>query len=57
MIFEPILFGITGTQIKIKELGGSDVYLTLACLIIGVVVSHDCINVPIKIYCNVKLYV
>lgn len=38
MIFEPILFGITGTQIKISELEGSTVYLAIGCLIAGIVI-------------------
>ncbi|XP_046988108.1 sodium/hydrogen exchanger 9B2-like, partial [Schistocerca americana] len=33
MIFEPILFGITGTQIKFSELEGDVVSLCVACLI------------------------
>ncbi|XP_049772785.1 sodium/hydrogen exchanger 9B2-like [Schistocerca cancellata] len=33
MIFEPILFGITGTQIKFSELEGDVVSLCIACLI------------------------
>ena len=38
MIFEPILFGITGTQIKISELEGSTVYLSIGCLVAGIVI-------------------
>ncbi|KYN05223.1 Neuroligin-3 [Cyphomyrmex costatus] len=38
MIFEPILFGITGTQIKINELEGKTVYLGLGCLVCGIVI-------------------
>ncbi|XP_015610282.1 sodium/hydrogen exchanger 9B2 [Cephus cinctus] len=38
MMFEPILFGITGTQIKINELEGSTVYLGLACLMAGIII-------------------
>ncbi|XP_049855508.1 sodium/hydrogen exchanger 9B2-like [Schistocerca gregaria] len=33
MIFEPILFGITGTQIKFSELEGDVVSLCIACLV------------------------
>ncbi|GAB0098544.1 sodium/hydrogen exchanger 9B2 [Sergentomyia squamirostris] len=33
MIFEPILFGITGATVKIRELDGELVYLGLACLV------------------------
>lgn len=33
MIFEPILFGLTGAQIKISELEGKTVYLALGCLV------------------------
>ncbi|KAG5326993.1 SL9B2 protein, partial [Acromyrmex charruanus] len=38
MIFEPILFGLTGTQIKISELEGKTVYLALGCLLAGIVI-------------------
>ncbi|XP_020285013.1 mitochondrial sodium/hydrogen exchanger 9B2 isoform X2 [Pseudomyrmex gracilis] len=38
MIFEPILFGVTGAQIKISELEGKTVYLGLSCLIAGIVI-------------------
>ncbi|XP_024885513.1 sodium/hydrogen exchanger 9B2 isoform X1 [Temnothorax curvispinosus] len=38
MIFEPILFGVTGTQIKINELEGKTVYLGLGCLVAGIVI-------------------
>ncbi|XP_046835011.1 uncharacterized protein LOC124431311 isoform X2 [Vespa crabro] len=38
MIFEPILFGITGTQISIAELKGKTVYLGISCLIAGIVI-------------------
>lgn len=38
MIFEPILFGVTGAQIKINELEGKTVYLGLSCLVAGIVI-------------------
>nr|CAD7194103.1 unnamed protein product [Timema douglasi] len=38
MIFEPILFGLTGTQIKIWELDSRTVYICLACLISGILI-------------------
>ncbi|CAL1673463.1 unnamed protein product [Lasius platythorax] len=38
MIFEPILFGVTGAQIKINELEGRTVYLGLSCLLAGIVI-------------------
>ena len=38
MLFEPILFAVTGTQIRIDELDGRTVYLGLACLISGIVI-------------------
>ncbi|XP_067004153.2 sodium/hydrogen exchanger 9B2 isoform X2 [Anabrus simplex] len=38
MIFEPILFGITGTQIKINELEPHTVSIGLACLGAGVLI-------------------
>ncbi|XP_063236339.1 sodium/hydrogen exchanger 9B2-like [Bacillus rossius redtenbacheri] len=37
MIFEPILFGITGTQLKISELNGDTVLMCFACLIVAIV--------------------
>ena len=39
MIFEPILFGLTGTQIKFNELDRNTVSIGMACLITGIVVS------------------
>jgi hypothetical protein len=39
MIFEPILFGLTGTQIKFNELDRDTVSIGMACLITGIVVS------------------
>jgi surface polysaccharide O-acyltransferase-like enzyme len=39
MIFEPILFGLTGTQIKINELDRWTVSIGIACLLAGIVVS------------------
>lgn len=38
MIFEPILFGVTGAQIKINELDGRTVYLGIGCLLTGIVI-------------------
>ncbi|XP_017786127.1 PREDICTED: mitochondrial sodium/hydrogen exchanger 9B2 isoform X2 [Nicrophorus vespilloides] len=38
MIFEPILFGITGAQIKISELDPNIVSIGIGCLIAGVVI-------------------
>lgn len=38
MIFEPILFGVTGAQIKIDELEGKTVYLGVSCLLAGIVI-------------------
>ncbi|KAJ8686521.1 hypothetical protein QAD02_022315 [Eretmocerus hayati] len=37
MIFEPILFGVTGTQIKLNELEGSLVYVGIGCLLAGII--------------------
>ncbi|XP_070163955.1 sodium/hydrogen exchanger 9B2 isoform X1 [Polyergus mexicanus] len=48
MIFEPILFGITGMQIKINELEGKTVYLGLGCLIAGIV-----IRIGITVLCGI----
>lgn len=38
MIFEPILFAVTGAQIKIDELEGKTVYLGISCLLAGIVI-------------------
>lgn len=39
MICEPILFGLTGTQIEFDELNLKEVTLTVACIAIAFVVS------------------
>lgn len=39
MVFEPILFGLTGTMIKIDELNPHVVGMVAACLFIGFAVS------------------
>lgn len=39
MIFEPILFGLTGTQIKIREMEGHTVAIGISILIVGILVS------------------
>ena len=39
MIFEPILFGLTGAQIKIHELDPHTVMIGTACLLAGIIVS------------------
>lgn len=54
MIFEPILFGITGTQIKINELEGKTVYLGLSCLMAGIVI-RIAITVLVGIGSNLNL--
>ncbi|KAK7867327.1 hypothetical protein R5R35_001106 [Gryllus longicercus] len=38
MIFEPILFSLTGTQVRFDELAGDTVTVAFACLIIGIVI-------------------
>ncbi|XP_023247130.1 sodium/hydrogen exchanger 9B2 [Copidosoma floridanum] len=38
MLFEPILFGITGTQIKLNELDGNTVYVAMGCLGVAFIV-------------------
>ncbi|KAJ8686519.1 hypothetical protein QAD02_022313 [Eretmocerus hayati] len=35
-IFEPILFGLTGVQIKLNELDGNLVYISICCLSVGI---------------------
>jgi len=55
MIFEPILFGLTGTQIVLKELDLKIVTVTVMCVAIAFVVRKNksdrrpCINIP---FCN-----
>jgi len=55
MICEPILFGLTGTQIVLKELDLKFVTVTVMCVAIAFVVRKNksgrrpCINIP---YCN-----
>jgi hypothetical protein len=39
MFFEPILFGLTGTQIKFNELDHDIVGIGMACLVTGIIVS------------------
>nr|CAD7586132.1 unnamed protein product [Timema genevievae] len=38
MLFEPVLFGLTGTQIKINELEAHTVMLCFACLVSGILI-------------------
>ncbi|KDR15092.1 sodium/hydrogen exchanger 9B2 [Zootermopsis nevadensis] len=38
MIFEPILFGLTGTQIKINELDPHTVSIGISCLLAGIII-------------------
>lgn len=54
MIFEPILFGITGAQIKISELDGSTVYLGLAVLATAVVIRMI-ITTAVSVRSNLNL--
>lgn len=46
MIFEPILFGLTGAQIKFHELDRHTVAIGISCLLAGIIVSiWRCINI------------
>lgn len=54
MIFEPILFGITGTQIKIDELEGKTVYLGVSCLLAAIVI-RIVMTVLVGIGCKLNL--
>nr|CAD7445180.1 unnamed protein product [Timema bartmani] len=54
MIFEPILFGLTGTQIKIWELDSRTVYISLACLISGILIRLV-VTVVVGIGCRLNL--
>ncbi|XP_011186548.2 sodium/hydrogen exchanger 9B1 isoform X2 [Zeugodacus cucurbitae] len=42
MIFEPILFGITGATIKINELDGDVFYIGVACIVVSSVIRILC---------------
>nr|XP_014102702.1 sodium/hydrogen exchanger 9B1 isoform X1 [Bactrocera oleae]XP_036226455.1 sodium/hydrogen exchanger 9B1 isoform X1 [Bactrocera oleae] len=42
MIFEPILFGITGATIKINELDGDVVYLGVTCIVVSSIIRILC---------------
>ena len=60
MIFEPILFGVTGTQIKIDELEGGTVYLAIACLIVGIVIrfiSTVLLGIGLKFNLKEKIFI
>ncbi|XP_044752203.1 sodium/hydrogen exchanger 9B2 isoform X2 [Coccinella septempunctata] len=54
MIFEPILFGVTGTQIKINELDPEIVTYSLAILIVGVLI-RIVLTILIGIGCKLNL--
>jgi len=60
MIFEPILFGLTGTQIKFNELDRDTVSIGMACLITGIVIriiSTVLIGVRSKLNLKEKIFV
>lgn len=60
MIFEPILFGVTGTQIKINELNPEIVTYSLAILIVGVfirIVLTILMGIGCKLNLKEKLFV
>lgn len=38
MVFEPILFGITGAQVKIEELDGTMVWIGVGALLCGIII-------------------
>lgn len=54
MIFEPILFGITGTQIKFQELDPHIVYKAVGCLLIGIILRL-LLTIIIGIGCKLNL--
>lgn len=51
MIFEPILFGITGTQVKFSELDSNVVYVGTGILI-GALLIRMLVTVLVSIGCN-----
>ncbi|KAI4486244.1 hypothetical protein M0802_012438 [Mischocyttarus mexicanus] len=53
MIFEPILFGITGAQIRIDELKGKTVYLGVGCLLAGIII-RIIVTVIVGIRCKLN---
>ncbi|KAK0163025.1 hypothetical protein PV327_006739 [Microctonus hyperodae] len=60
MIFEPILFGVTGTQIKIDELEGETVYLSIGCLLIGIIlrmIGTILVSVGSKLNLKEKIFI
>lgn len=60
MIFEPILFSVTGTQIKINELDGGTVYLSIACLLTGIIlriVGTILVGVGSKLNLKEKIFI
>ncbi|XP_050509177.1 sodium/hydrogen exchanger 9B2 isoform X2 [Diabrotica virgifera virgifera] len=54
MIFQPILFGITGSRIKINEMDGNVVLVSLGILAI-VVVVRIAVTILVGIGCNMNL--
>ncbi|XP_073987063.1 na[+]/H[+] hydrogen antiporter 1 isoform X2 [Rhodnius prolixus] len=63
MIFEPILFGLTGTQIKIREMEGHTVAIGISILIVGIllrmvitclVAFGASLNLKEKIFCSLS---
>lgn len=60
MIFEPILFGITGAQIKLNELEGSAVYIGIGCMVGGIIIrilSTILLGIGCKLNMKEKVFV
>jgi len=60
MIFEPILFGLTGTQIKFNELDRDTVGIGMACLITAIIIriiSTVLVGVRSKLNLKEKIFV
>ncbi|XP_053594231.1 sodium/hydrogen exchanger 9B2 [Microplitis demolitor] len=60
MIFEPILFGLTGTQIKINELKGETIYFSIACLLTAIIlriVVTFLVGVKSKLNAKEKIFI
>lgn len=60
MIFEPILFGVTGAQVKLKELDGAVVFIGVGIIVAGVVIrilATILIGIGCKLNLKEKIFV
>ncbi|GLV42490.1 Na[+]/H[+] hydrogen antiporter 1 [Carabus blaptoides fortunei] len=54
MIFEPVLFGITGAQIKLNELESNTVTIGIGCMVGGIIIRILC-TILLGIGCKLNL--